>query len=41
MKSISINDELWANLSHMKIDLGVDSLDQVIQKLYDKYVEVK
>jgi predicted CopG family antitoxin len=43
MKTITINDDLWAKLSHIKIDENLDSLDSVIVKLYNVYVgaEVK
>jgi hypothetical protein len=37
-KSVNINDDLWQKLTLLKIDVKAHTLDQVIQKLYDFYL---
>ena len=39
MKTVTINDDLWAKLTYMKVAEKYETLDGVIQKLYDEYVK--
>ena len=41
MKTITISDEVWAELTHLKADLKARSLDEVLRRLLEAWKQLK